>query len=842
MNKRRKTCAVPGCDDQVSSRHRFPINDDNTFKIWKAQVNHPRFEHLTAREIYNNYFVCHRHFGPDTFVIGTKRGLKVGSVPTLYLPNRSAAKPSSTQSVTEQDKVDDCIPPPIKKQKYDIYGEGTSSSAVFDQVVDGEDKLTPDTTPILHQIIDTPPVVLPTRGKEMCRKDVGSRKYILKSVQVKNQMLPPRGRRFTLDEKVLALTLMKSSGKGYRLLSKIFALPSRQTLTNLLNKIPLKPGINTKLFNTLKDSVMKMCDKEKYCILIFDELAIDANIQYNKRYDCIEGIEDYGTERSNKVADHANVFMIKGALRNWIQPISFSFSNGPAKTDKLVVSIKMIIKECQRIGLKVIASVCDQGAANVAAINRLLAETKSYMSKKGEENKHHGYLINDQEIIPLYDVPHLFKGLRNNLLTKKSSFFPKWKGNDISEDVRICPKLTDNHVIPEKINKMKVSACTQVFSNTVGSLMKRISKWNLDHDRRLSTEAEDTAELILFLDKLFDSLNAINRIAPSSKPLKGAVTENSPHEEFWRSAITIPPSVSNLIKTLNGFIFFKKSLTENEKIILNIYYQKKFNQDNLENFFSYVRSHSARYTSPDVAHFISSFKALLINNFMSSHSPFSNCEESELCDVLDNLQSYLTGEDIAGVTSLQDNDITLAVPSNIINIKRSRIGRCTITYVTGYFVRKAIQIVKDCEFCKANYLYSDYNKDHDFIEAREYTNSRLIRPGSFVTYVTGIALSVLFYLLPRTISSFNLAAMLKNQLIKYINFNPLICPEHKDVKNVFLNTLVKCIIYFYTKQVNRILKGKDTKFAKYVAVTKDKVGIDPFKLHVHQKYLSKTKK
>lgn len=61
--------------------------------------------------------------------------------------------------------------------------------------------------------------------------------------QVKNQMLPPRGRRCTMEEKILALTLMKSSGKGYRLLSKIFALPSRQTITNLLNRIPLIPGI-----------------------------------------------------------------------------------------------------------------------------------------------------------------------------------------------------------------------------------------------------------------------------------------------------------------------------------------------------------------------------------------------------------------------------------------------------------------------------------------------------------------------------------------------------------------------------------------------------------------------
>ncbi|KAJ8935620.1 hypothetical protein NQ318_006463 [Aromia moschata] len=374
--------------------------------------------------------------------------------------------------------------------------------------------------------------------------------------------------------------------------------------------MPLQPGINKHIFTTLKESVKKMNDKEKHCILLFDELAIDTSIQYNRKQDCVEGV-DYGSERNNKLADHANVFMIKGAVKNLVQPVSFTFSNGPIKTNKLVEAIKLVVKECQKIGLKIVASICDQGAANVAAINRLLQETKQMQT---EEGQYFGYVINEQEIVPLYDVPHLFKGLRNNLLTKDLHFeingkkmVAKWDHIlqfyflDLSDDVRICPKLTDCHVILEKINKMKVSACTQVFSNTVGSLMKRISKWNIDHGRKLSPEAEDTAELILFLDKLFDSLNGMNRIAPSSKPLKGAVTKHSAHEAFWIEAIKVietmryycnkkqrfikPPSLSNLIKTLRGFIYLQKKLLFGNT--LEYILPRKFNQDNLENFFCF---------------------------------------------------------------------------------------------------------------------------------------------------------------------------------------------------------------------------------------------------------------
>lgn len=70
--------------------------------------------------------------------------------------------------------------------------------------------------------------------------------------QIRNQKRLPKARRYSLDEKILALSIYKSSGRGYRLLSKLFALPSVKTLTNLLNKISLTPGINEHVFSSLK--------------------------------------------------------------------------------------------------------------------------------------------------------------------------------------------------------------------------------------------------------------------------------------------------------------------------------------------------------------------------------------------------------------------------------------------------------------------------------------------------------------------------------------------------------------------------------------------------------------
>lgn len=148
--------------------------------------------------------------------------------------------------------------------------------------------------------------------------------------------------------------------------------------------------------------------------------------------------------------------------------MAFTFSNGPIKALALKQKIKEVIEECQKIGLKTI---------NRTAIKSLLKD---------------GYLINNEEVVALYDVPHLFKGIRNNLLNKNLYFIQngqrkiaKWSHIeqfhylDLKEVTRICHRLTDQHVLRHRINKIKVQNCTQVLKYKVGSLMGRIARWGM---------------------------------------------------------------------------------------------------------------------------------------------------------------------------------------------------------------------------------------------------------------------------------------------------------------------------------------------------------------------------
>lgn len=177
--------------------------------------------------------------------------------------------------------------------------------------------------------------------------------------------------------------------------------------------------------------------------------------------------------------------MLRGIRRKWKQPIYYNFVNGATKKDDLVRILKDIVRKCHSIGLNIVATICDQGSNNQRAIKKLIEETKETYNRRNIQFLGSHFEIDSRNIIPLFDVPHLFKGIRNNLLKHQATFVEdgitrraKWEDIYMAYQIdpylgslRLMPKITDSHVNPDKINKMKVSKCTQVFSHTVATAM-----------------------------------------------------------------------------------------------------------------------------------------------------------------------------------------------------------------------------------------------------------------------------------------------------------------------------------------------------------------------------------
>lgn len=308
---------------------------------------------------------------------------------------------------------------------------------------------------------------------------------LLIKIQARENKKRSKGRRFTMEEKLLALSILKQNPKGYRFFRQIFILPAPQTVAKMVQKSNLKPGLNKNVFNNLKKRAEKMKPDEKLCLLLFDEIALKANVTYNERKDRVTGFVDDGLERQPQYADHAQVFMVRGLIKNYKQAIAYTFSASATKGPSLARQIKDVITGIQKAGLIVVATVCDQGTNNCNSIKLLLNETRGHYLRRGETPKENTIVVNGQEIIPLYDPPHLLKGIRNNLIKKDLHFLKdgesktaKWshlemllKENPGYKGVRMIPKLTESHVNPEKMNKMKVKYASQIFSRTIASNM-----------------------------------------------------------------------------------------------------------------------------------------------------------------------------------------------------------------------------------------------------------------------------------------------------------------------------------------------------------------------------------
>lgn len=178
--------------------------------------------------------------------------------------------------------------------------------------------------------------------QELCNLNMSNSFALLLQTQLKNWPKKPKGRRYTMKQKIMALVIYKRSPACYRLLRRMFALPCQSSLCKLLNRVPLKPGINEHIFTSLKKMAQNQTDEGNICILSFDEMSIKKHLFYNTKLDEIQGFQDHDNHgRTNEVATKALVFMLSGIRKRWKQPIAFYLSH-TLNADRLTVILKEV--------------------------------------------------------------------------------------------------------------------------------------------------------------------------------------------------------------------------------------------------------------------------------------------------------------------------------------------------------------------------------------------------------------------------------------------------------------------------------------------------------------------
>ena len=79
----------------------------------------------------------------------------------------------------------------------------------------------------------------------------------------------PNGRRYDDHQLDLAMAVYFASPKCYRILSKIFALPSISTLKRKLRRIEIYPGFNEKIIKALGEKIALMGNGSNLCTIVF---------------------------------------------------------------------------------------------------------------------------------------------------------------------------------------------------------------------------------------------------------------------------------------------------------------------------------------------------------------------------------------------------------------------------------------------------------------------------------------------------------------------------------------------------------------------------------------------
>nr|CAI5818964.1 unnamed protein product [Callosobruchus analis] len=202
--------------------------------------------------------------------------------------------------------------------------------------------------------------------------------------------------------------------------------------------------------------------KEKECIVMFDEVKLKKGLDLNKHFDFLEGYEDFAEHGRNAVlADSALVFYVRGMLFGWKLPFCYYLSKGPVKGQMLEKIIRNIIMKLHQISLCPRVIVADQGLNNRNAFKRL-----------GATKENPVVMINEKEILFMFDTSHLLKSLRNNLMNKKVDIIIdgikiNWEYFEKTCIIHKRSSMGNGKDYANTFEKMRVRYAVQLFSNSV---------------------------------------------------------------------------------------------------------------------------------------------------------------------------------------------------------------------------------------------------------------------------------------------------------------------------------------------------------------------------------------
>lgn len=288
-------------------------------------------------------------------------------------------------------------------------------------------------------------------------------------------------------------------------------------------------------------------------------------------------------------------------------------------------------------GIEVVAISCDQGPSNRLAFEKL-----------GITIENPYIMVQDKQIVCLYDVPHLFKSVRNNLLDNDfivEGDIVSWNilkkiFLEDSGTVRAMHKLTPAHISPDTFQKMNVRLATQVFSSKVATAIYSALHTDLFTEEEQSS-VYGTYKFFSNMDRLFNMLNSHSLYNPN--PDNSAISKTSnvlknmlelkEWIKTWKKVGRKGFCFDGLIQTINGICLLWENVKDQQTFLLTA----RLNQDPLENVFSIVRNNKGSYEkNPSVYRFQTNIKLICFHNMVPpSNSSYNVSDAKNLLNMVE---------------------------------------------------------------------------------------------------------------------------------------------------------------------------------------------------------------
>lgn len=446
MSKRIKKCCINGC---ISNSQEFPTIKFGLFPLCTSKNYNDWVECTEIKPTKGKIYVCEKHFSPYAF---SEKKLRPG-----YLPNWENVEMVKKSPIVVAEVV---TIPPIKclscinwkckylkllRKKNTLYSKTKykrKPKVNLNQMIDEQDHLSRE-------------------ANVFCKMLLNKRSKTTVWVE---------------EQRNLAHTINFKSQSAYRFLRKLgFTLPSPSSLNRWLPIETMTPGFNIPLLAKMKEQFVNVDSKIRKAVLTFDEMHCRSDLEYNIKLDLIDGVVDDGDVRERKNATELCCFMVRGVFSSYNFIICHVASEGAIPAEKLSHYVYKCIDYCKKIGIEIVATVCDQNSNNRSCYTNYFEVT--------EDNPQ--FIYQECTINAMFDTPHLLKSLRN-LLLKNNLETPDgpvdWNvikslyTMESGSTTKLCPKLTNNHMFLNSFSKMKVKYAANCLSRTVSAGIKTLHK------------------------------------------------------------------------------------------------------------------------------------------------------------------------------------------------------------------------------------------------------------------------------------------------------------------------------------------------------------------------------